>query len=70
MSRQFGVDLLGRVPLDPRIREQADGGKPTVAAEPDSELSRIYRDIARRAAARLANGDPESAFPEIRIEND
>jgi ATP-binding protein involved in chromosome partitioning len=70
MSAQFGVDLLGRVPLDPRIREQADGGRPTVAAEPDSELSRIYRDIARRAAARLAHGDAEAAFPEIQVADD
>ncbi|MCC2657038.1 MAG: ATPase [Panacagrimonas sp.] len=70
MSAQFGVDLLGRVPLDPRIREQADGGKPTVAAEPDSELAGIYRDIARRAAARLAHGEPERAFPEIQVSDD
>lgn len=70
MSEQFGVELLGRIPLDARIREQADGGRPTVAAEPDSELALIYRDIARRAAARLAHGEPEAAFPEIRIEDD
>jgi ATP-binding protein involved in chromosome partitioning len=70
MSAQFGVDLLGRVPLDARIREQADGGRPTVVAEPDSDLTMIYRDIARRAAARLAHGDPETAFPEIQIADD
>jgi ATP-binding protein involved in chromosome partitioning len=67
MSAQFGVELLGRVPLDARIREQADSGRPTVAVEPESEIALIYRDIARRAAARLAHGTPEGEFPQIEI---
>jgi len=33
------------------LREQADGGKPTVAADPDGPVAGIYRDIARHAAA-------------------
>lgn len=70
MSAQFGVELLGRVPLDARIRAQADGGLPTVAAEPDSEIAAIYRDIARKAAARLAHGQAEAAFPDIQIADD
>lgn len=70
MSEQYDVALLGRIPLDGRIREQADGGCPTVAAEPDGEIAAIYRDIARRAAARLAHGAPEAAFPQISIDDD
>ena len=70
MSRETGVELLGQVPLDPRIREQADGGKPTVAAEPESEITAIYRDIARKAAARLAHGGVEPAFPTIEVADD
>ncbi len=54
MAAQYGVPLLGSLPLDIRIREQADGGAPTVAADPDSALARAYRDIARRTAARLS----------------
>ena len=54
MAAQYGVPLLGALPLDIRIREQADGGAPTVAADPDSALARAYRDIARRTAARLS----------------
>ena len=53
MAQQYGVDLLGELPLDIRIREQADGGKPTVVAEPDSALGRAYIDFARRTAADL-----------------
>ncbi|GIX36677.1 MAG: iron-sulfur cluster carrier protein [Lysobacteraceae bacterium] len=54
MAEQYGVPLLGSLPLDIRIREQADGGTPTVVAVPDSELAARYRRIARNAAARLA----------------
>ena len=54
MAAQYGVPLLGSLPLDIRIREQADSGTPTVAAAPDSPLALAYRDIARRTAARLA----------------
>ena len=70
MSEQFDVALLGRIPLDARIRAQADGGKPTVAADPESDLAKIYRDIARRAAARLAHGGLESDFPDIQVSDD
>ena len=48
MAEQYGVELLAELPLDIRIREQADSGKPTVVAEPDSKLGRAYIDLARR----------------------
>ena len=70
MSAQYDVTLLGRIPLDGRIREQADGGCPTVAAEPDGEIAAIYRDIARRAAARLDHVASPEAFPQISVEDD
>ncbi|WP_329742987.1 iron-sulfur cluster carrier protein ApbC [Dyella sp. A6] len=54
MAEQYGVAYLGSLPLDIRIREQADGGTPTVVAMPDSELAARYREIARNAAARLS----------------
>ena len=54
MSAQYGVPYLGSLPLDIRIREQADGGNPTVAAIPDSDLAARYREIARNAAGRLS----------------
>jgi ATP-binding protein involved in chromosome partitioning len=67
MAQQYGVDLLAELPLDIRIREQADGGCPTVAAEPESALGRAYVDMARRTAARLAAAS-SVAFPSITIE--
>ncbi len=67
MSQQYGVELLGQIPLDIKIREQADGGKPTVAAEPESPLALRYREIARKLDAQLKAGAGNVAFPTIEI---
>lgn len=71
MSLQYNVDLLGSLPLDIKIREGVDNGKPTVAMEPDSRITMNYRDIARRTASKLATQakDYTNKFPEIVIEN-
>lgn len=71
MAEQYGIDLLGSLPLDIRIREQADGGKPTVVADPDGALSGSYREIARNIAARLSlqTEDSTNRFPKIVVEN-
>jgi ATP-binding protein involved in chromosome partitioning len=70
MAAQYGVQLLGELPLDIRIREDADGGAPTVVSEPQSERARAYFLMARRTAARLAtlNKDYSRAFPKITVE--
>ena len=69
MADEAGIALLGSLPLDLSIRLNADSGHPTVAAEPDGVLARRYRDIALRAAARLAFGVAES-FPTLEITDD
>jgi ATP-binding protein involved in chromosome partitioning len=71
MAKQYGVDLLGSLPLDIKIREGVDNGKPTVAMDPDSAITTNYRNIARRTAAKLAqqSKDYSSKFPKIIIEN-
>jgi ATP-binding protein involved in chromosome partitioning len=46
LAEEIGAPLLGRVPLDPRLRECADDGEPLVAVEPDSDTSRAIREIA------------------------
>jgi ATP-binding protein involved in chromosome partitioning len=72
MAEQYDVDFLGGLPLDRRIREETDSGKPTVVAEPDSRISQIYREIARRTAAKLSlkAKDYAAKFPQIVIQND
>ena len=71
MAEQYGAQLLAELPLDIRIREQVDGGKPTVVAEPDSAIGRAYIDLARRTAARLVavSLQPSAAFPSISTED-
>lgn len=71
MASEAGVNLLGSLPLELRIREQADNGKPTVVAEPDCRASQIYREVARKAAARLAQQakDYSNSFPNIVIQS-
>jgi len=71
MCKDYNVDLLGSLPLDIRIREQADGGTPTVVAEPDSPVTATYKQIARTAAIKLSQLalDHSSKFPNIVIQN-
>jgi len=54
IAAQYGVPLLGSLPLDIGIREQGDAGTPIVAAAPDSPAAAAYRATARRMAAELA----------------
>jgi ATP-binding protein involved in chromosome partitioning len=71
LAEQHGVDFLGALPLDIHIREDADDGHPTVVSTPDSRIAEIYRDIARRAAAKLSLQAKSYAakFPSIVIQN-
>jgi ATP-binding protein involved in chromosome partitioning len=71
MARDYGVPLLGSLPLDIRIREQADGGTPTVAADPDGRIAAAYREIARKAAAQLSLHARSKAMqlPKIVVQN-
>ena len=72
MSKDYDVELLGALPLDIHIREQTDSGTPTVLADADSRSTQIYKEIARKAAARLAvqGKDYSAKFPKIVIRND
>jgi ATP-binding protein involved in chromosome partitioning len=71
MADQYDVDFLGALPLDIKIREQVDSGRPSVVAEPDGRIAQIYRDIARRTAAKLSLQSKNYAakFPQIVIQN-
>jgi ATP-binding protein involved in chromosome partitioning len=54
MAEQFNVPLLGSMPLDLKIREQADSGRPTLVAEPDGKVALLYKEMARKLAAGLS----------------
>ncbi|HXF47458.1 MAG TPA: iron-sulfur cluster carrier protein ApbC [Burkholderiaceae bacterium] len=69
MAEQYGVEVLGSLPLDIRIREQTDAGRPTVVAEPDGEIARAYKAIARRVAVKIAEKakDLSLKMPAIKV---
>ena len=71
MCKDYGTELLGQLPLDESIREQADSGKPTVVADPDGKAAEMYRRIARRCAVKIAESqrDMTSKFPNIVVQN-
>ena len=71
IAADFGVPLLGSLPLDARIREQTDAGTPTVAAAPESPAAAAFRAAARRMAAELAvqGRDYSARFPRIVVED-
>ena len=62
MAAQYGVPLLGSLPLDLRIREQGDAGTPVVAAAPDSAPAQAYLAAAQAMAAQLATR-PRASIP-------
>lgn len=71
MATDAGIELLGSLPLEMAIRQHADSGKPTVVADPNGRTAEAYREIARRAAARLSRQakDYTAKFPNIVIQN-
>ena len=71
MCEQYHVPFLGGLPLDIRIREQADSGRPTVVADPDGQVASIYREIARKTAVFVAQKaeDFTAKFPSIKVQN-
>ncbi len=62
MANEYELPLLGSLPLDIKIRTQADVGKPTVADDPDSELSQQYRQIALQVAVQLSRRKKNMTF--------
>jgi len=71
MCADYNTEFLGSLPLDIRIREQADSGKPTVVADPDGNIANVYRQIARRIAVKVADmaQDHSAAFPKIVVQS-
>ncbi|MDO9149319.1 MAG: iron-sulfur cluster carrier protein ApbC [Hydrogenophaga sp.] len=69
MAAEYGMDYLGALPLNMQIRVQADSGMPTVVADPDGEISGIYKAVARQVAIKIAARakDFSSKFPSIKI---
>ncbi len=71
MAEEYQVPFLETLPLSSQIRKQTDAGKPTVIANPTSEISQKYRNIAHKITASIAlqRKNYSNAFPSIVIQN-
>jgi len=71
MAADYGLDVLGEIPLEMAIRELADSGTPTVVAQPDSTTAKRYQTIALKVAGKLSvkKKDFSASFPNIVVEN-
>ncbi len=72
MSEQYGVELLGELPLDINVRLSMDAGNPIVVSDPDHKVSQAYRAIARRVGITVAqkNKDYSAKIPSIKVSDD
>ena len=70
MCVDYNTELLGSLPLDINIRKDLDAGKPSIISNPDSQISEIYKSIARKSALKVAElaEDHSSKFPDIVIQ--
>ncbi|MBV6815318.1 iron-sulfur cluster carrier protein ApbC [Xanthomonas campestris pv. passiflorae] len=62
MAAQYGVPLLGSLPLEITIREQGDTGQPIVVAAPESVAAKAYLAAATRLAEELGKR-PRASIP-------
>lgn len=72
LAEQYGIDLLGQLPLDIHIREHTDQGKPTVVADPEGAIAKKYHVIAHKVMEKMTQqkDSPKTKFPKIVIRND
>ena len=71
IAGEYGVALLGSLPLSLAIREQTDSGLPTVLADPESAATATYLEIADAIDVALAAaGQADQGFPAINISDD
>ena len=72
LAAQYNVDLLASMPLSMAIRSQADAGRPTVIADPESQIAMLYQQVARTVGARIAQGSQivAQSMPKIEISDD
>jgi ATP-binding protein involved in chromosome partitioning len=71
LAKLYQIDFLGAMPLDIKIRQQADQGQPTMVAEPQSALAQKYISIAHKVGAKIAESkrNYSQVFPKIVVQN-
>lgn len=61
IASEYQTRLIGRLPLSLDIRQQVDGGQPSVVAEPNGEVAATFREMARQVAAQIDTGQGDSS---------
>ena len=69
LSLDYGVEVIGSLPLDLSIREHTDSGTPVVVADPDGKVAQAYHSLARRLVEKVGQLSA-GAGPVIRITED
>ena len=65
-AEELKVPFLGRLPLDQRVREGGDSGRPIVAIDADAEISQAFRELAQAVAAQVSMLRMKTS-PELKI---
>ena len=70
LAHEYGVSLLGEIPLNAQIRELTDSGRPPIVAAPDSHYAKAFREVALRMALALSRQTKSysALFPKIVVE--
>tara|TARA_B100000959_G_scaffold272157_1_gene321166 strand:- start:253 stop:900 length:648 start_codon:yes stop_codon:yes gene_type:complete len=69
IAREYGTKLLTQLPLSLSVREQIDAGKPTLVAEPEADVSQMFRHLARQVVESITVSGA-SAGPRITVVDD
>jgi ATP-binding protein involved in chromosome partitioning len=70
LAQEYQLNLLGAVPLAIEMREMTDSGHPPVVADKNGHHAKVFYEIAKKTAAKLAlqSKDYSAKFPKIVVE--
>ncbi|MDD9890277.1 MAG: P-loop NTPase, partial [Gammaproteobacteria bacterium] len=71
LAAEYGVNVIGRLPLELEIREKTDGGNPVVASTPESGAAQAYFQLAKNVQNKIEEfGETGTSGPTITIDED
>ncbi len=67
LAAELGVELLGQVPLDPKVVAGGDDGAPVVGAHPGSPAAQAFGELAKRLVAAVPPAEDETCTARIAV---
>jgi len=55
-AQELGIEFLGKIPMEPKVVEAGDKGKPVVIAEPDSPSAKAIKEIVEKIISKIEKG--------------